>query len=270
METRVELITDDGCCSMEVVGPDVGEGPWPGVVLCMDGFGPREALIQMGQRVASWGYVVALPDLFYRVGSVFGVLPDGVERSFPALLQAFSEPEVRQKWHHEYAASAMAPAHVIMDLGGVHGYFADCDDVLGDAMAVVGYCMGGNVALRAAGLLGERVALAASFHGGFLATERADSPHCLASAMVGRVYVGAAAQDPSFPQEMEVRLSDALANAGVAYEIERYPGTAHGFAIPDLPVFHPEASARHEEVLSRLLRDAFEDLRESSLNTVHT
>jgi carboxymethylenebutenolidase len=40
----------------------------PGVILYMDAFGPRPALDAMAGRLADQGYVVLLPDLFYRYG----------------------------------------------------------------------------------------------------------------------------------------------------------------------------------------------------------
>ncbi|MBU3992683.1 MAG: dienelactone hydrolase family protein, partial [Alphaproteobacteria bacterium] len=43
-------------------------GPWPAVIFYMDGLDIRPALFEMAQRMADGGYVVLLPDLFYRAG----------------------------------------------------------------------------------------------------------------------------------------------------------------------------------------------------------
>ena len=63
---RVDLKTDDGVLDLHVFSPETGAGPWPAVVLYMDGFGVRPELAGMAQRLASEGYVVALPNLYYR------------------------------------------------------------------------------------------------------------------------------------------------------------------------------------------------------------
>src|SRR5215471_12880423 len=64
----VNISTDDGDCRTSVFTPDAGAGPWPGAIFFMDGLGIRPALFAMAQRLADAGYVVLLPDLYYRVG----------------------------------------------------------------------------------------------------------------------------------------------------------------------------------------------------------
>ena len=113
--------------------------------------------------------------------------------------------------------------------------------------------MGGGYALRAAGVFPDRVAAAASFHGGSLATDRPDSPHQLAERMRARLYVGAAGIDPGFTDEQRQRLDEALRAAGVRYEIEVYEGAQHGFAVHNHRVYDRAASERHWERLLDLL-----------------
>jgi carboxymethylenebutenolidase len=125
-------------------------------------------------------------------------------------------------------------------------------------MAALGYCMGGGFALSAAGTFPERVAAAASFHGGGLATNKPDSPHLLAPRMKARIYVGAAGIDPSFTDEQEARLTRAFDEAGVNYVLERYEGAKHGFAVTGHPVYDREASERHWRTLLGLLRDVLQ------------
>jgi carboxymethylenebutenolidase len=115
--------------------------------------------------------------------------------------------------------------------------------------------MGGGYALAAAGTFPERVTVAASFHGGALATEKADSPHLLAGKMRARVYVGAAGIDPTFPDSQRQRLEAALSGAGVAYTIETYENAKHGFAVNGHLVYDRDASERHWERLLGILRE---------------
>ena len=116
---------------------------------------------------------------------------------------------------------------------------------------VTGYCMGGNLALRCAGLFPEQLAAAASFHGGNLAHDGADSPHQLATKMKAELYVAGAVEDPSFPDPMKARLEAALSEAHVTHLIETYPAR-HGFAVPDSPVFDAAAAERHWAALEAL------------------
>src|SRR5256885_9572262 len=68
MSTKtIAIPTGDGKCPAHVFHPD-GKGPWPGVLFFMDGIGIRPALFEMAEKLASAGYYVLLPDLYYRGG----------------------------------------------------------------------------------------------------------------------------------------------------------------------------------------------------------
>ena len=95
-----------------------------------------------------------------------------------------------------------------------------------------------------AGLVPDRVAAAASFHGGGLVTDQADSPHLRADEITATVYVGGAENDASFTDEDAEQLEKALTAAGVEHKIETYPA-GHGFAVPDNRSYDAEAEQRH-------------------------
>jgi carboxymethylenebutenolidase len=99
--------------------------------------------------------------------------------------------------------------------------------------------------------------VAASFHGGGLATDKPDSPHLFVKNITGRVYVAGAVEDSSFTEEQKSRLEKALTDGGVMHLIETYPGARHGFTVPDLPVFNAAAAEQHWTVLFELLRESF-------------
>jgi carboxymethylenebutenolidase len=65
--SELEITTRDGRCPVYVWRP-AGEGPWPAVLVYMDGIGIRPAMLEVGERLATHGYFVLLPDLFYRSG----------------------------------------------------------------------------------------------------------------------------------------------------------------------------------------------------------
>jgi carboxymethylenebutenolidase len=122
-------------------------------------------------------------------------------------------------------------------------------------IGTVGYCMGGGRAMNAAAAYPGRIAAAASFHGGGLASDAPDSAHRQVGAIKGRVYVGVAGIDKSFPPEQSARLAEALRNAEVDHLIENYVGKLHGWCVPDHGVFDAEGAERHWKRLLTLFAE---------------
>lgn len=246
------LTTRDGRCPVSLFWP-TADRPLPPLIFAMDGFGRRESLDAMAARIAGLGYVVALPDLYYRVGSILSLLPAGTPRDVRTLVpMLMSVPEIRSRFREQFFGSATRPQHIVTDLGGLLDHLATRPEVRPGPAGIVGYCMGGNVALRAACLLGERIAAAASFHGGYLATEAPDSPHLGAAQIRARLAVIAAQDDPTFGDDSQARLQAALTAAGVRHQIETYPAR-HGFCVPDMPTHDAAAAERHYAVIAELM-----------------
>ena len=63
----VQIPAPDGRSPGTLHVPD-GDGPWPGVLMFPDAGGVRETFGQMGDRLAGLGYVVLVPDIYYRAG----------------------------------------------------------------------------------------------------------------------------------------------------------------------------------------------------------
>lgn len=236
--TTEVLTTPDGSCPVVLAVPD-GEGPWPAVVLFMDAGGVRPALVDMAERLADLGYVVALPELYYRHG----------EYAPFDTATAFSDPDERTRLFG--MLTGLTKEMVTADTGALLDLLSGRPEVAGSRVGTTGYCMGGGLSLVAAARYPERVAAAASFHGGNLATDAPDSPHRLVPSVSGRVYVAGATDDGSFPPEQEALLEQALTDAGVEHTIETYPA-AHGFAVPDMPTFDADAADRHWRALDEL------------------
>ena len=240
--TRVDLDTADGRMDCYVFTPQ-DDGTWPAVILYMDAFGIRPNLAGMAARLATHGYAVVVPNLYYRSGAFAPfdpklVVAEGPERDrFKGMIQSIND------------------TMVMRDTAAVLSMIATHPAVRGGRIGVVGYCMGGGFALSAAGTFPERVAAAASFHGGSLATDKPDSAHRLASRITARVYVGVAEIDASFSPEQQSRLERALADAGVDYTVEIYKGAKHGFAVTGHLVYDREASERHWQRLLRLFNE---------------
>lgn len=101
------------------------------------------------------------------------------------------------------------------------------------------------MALAIAGTYPDRIAAAASFHGGNLASDSEFSPHLLASKIKARVYIGVADNDNSYPPEMGERLQAKLREAGVEFVSAFYPGALHGWTQKDFPIYNEPAAERH-------------------------
>ncbi len=239
----VNIKTRDGICPASVFTPEAETGPWPAVIFFMDGLGIRPVMWEMGQRLADGGYLVLLPDLYYRGGSYAPKVP----------AEILADPNKRQELMQLVAS--LDRDRKISDAGAFIEFLSSRPDVKGTRFGATGYCMGGNVVLTAAGAFPDRFAAVASFHGGNLASDKPDSPHLFVGRISGRVYVAGAIEDASFPEEQKERLEKTLTEAGVEHVVETYAGARHGFAVPDLPVFDPAAAERHWAALFKLFRE---------------
>jgi carboxymethylenebutenolidase len=241
-DEQVSISTQDGDCPAYVFTPS-GSGRHPGVIFYMDGLGIRPTLFEMGQRLASHGYLVLVPDLFYRAGHYEPLDPKEV----------FASSDARAAIGHLFASTDNRRAG--QDTEAFLAYLDSREDVVGAKVGTTGYCMGGAISLTAAGTYPDRIAAAASFHGGNLATDSELSPHRLAPAIAARVYVAGADQDNSYPPEMAARLDQALSEAGVDHRCEIYPGALHGWTMADFPVYNEAAAERHWDELVALFAD---------------
>ena len=223
------LTTQDGRCPTYVFTAE-GSGTGPAIVFFMDAGGIRPAVFAMAQRLADAGYVVLLPDLFYRFGAYGPFDPVEVLRG-----------DVRAVLGPLMATTGNGKA--AQDAGALLAYLDTRRDVEGRKVGAVGFCMGGGMAIAAAGTNPDRFAAVASFHGGNLATDAPDSPHAYAPQLKARLYLAAATDDASYPAEMAERLETALREAGISFQAETYPA-AHGWMKPDFPVFDEAVAER--------------------------
>jgi carboxymethylenebutenolidase len=236
---KLEIQTRDGTCPSYAFHPS-GTGLRPAVLVFMDGIGIRPAMLEIGERLATHGYFVLVPDLFYRSGPYEPMDPKSI----------FSNPENRKVLMEKFFALA-TPANIMSDTGAFLEYFAAEPRVRPGGVGTTGYCMGGLMSLTAAGTYPDRIVATASYHGGRLATDAPESPHRLAPKIRSRVYVAGAMEDPSFPDDMKARLEEALTQAGVEHTIETYPAK-HGWVLRDTPVYDAAAAERHWQTLLAL------------------
>ena len=117
-----------------------------------------------------------------------------------------------------------------------------------------GYCMSGPYALAAAARGPDRFPAAASFHGTWLVSDAAESPHLSFAGVKGEVYVSCTEHDEVAPLSMVETLHGHFDASGAAGEIEVHPGVHHGFAFPERWCYDKPAAERHRERLIALHR----------------
>jgi carboxymethylenebutenolidase len=241
IEQTVDIPTRHGATTTFIVHPE-RHSPHPVVLFFMDAPAIREELRDMARRMATAGYYVMLPNLYYRRGVMeladLPKLPDAEARArMFDLMGSISIPLV------------MSDADALLD-------FADRDPAASKGkIATVGYCMSGQYAINFAARYPDRVGAAASIYGVQLVTDQADSPHLAAQKARGELYFGCAEHDSYAPLEM-VQALEASLKAGTAQaEVELYPGVHHGFAFPQRgAVYDKTAAERHWERLFALWR----------------
>ncbi|MFN2570537.1 MAG: dienelactone hydrolase family protein [Gemmatimonadales bacterium] len=231
-DQQIEIRTRDGRCPSHLFRPD-GSGPWPPVLVFMDGIGMRPAMLEIGARLATNGYLVLLPDLYYRSGPYAPMDAKTI----------FSDPEQRKTLGEKFMALATLP-NLMSDTAAFLDFLTHHPDARPGGVGTTGYCMGGAASLAAAGTFPDSVVAAAAYHPGRLATDAPESPHRLAPSIKARVYIAGAIEDAAFPDDMKARLEQALSDAGVAHVIETYPAK-HGFVPRDTPAYDPDAHERH-------------------------
>lgn len=231
IERELALETSDGIMPTFLVHPE-RHGPHPAVLMLMDGVGMREALRDQARRLASAGYFVMLPDLYYRAGS-----GEVLDPSRPADMTRIME-----------LVRSVTPERAMSDAGRCLDHAARDPAARKAPAGVLGYCMGGRLAVVAAQALGPRIAAAAAIHPGFLdgaldALLRSDLKQISAE-----VYIGAADDDPTFTPEQRSRLQRALDAHSIRCEIELHRGGVHGFAVPGGRYQKPHAERAWERI----------------------
>lgn len=235
IERQIDVATADGAMSTFICHPERG-GPCPVVLFFMDAPGIREELRDMARRLASVGYYVMLPNLYYRsgeneLGDFIGEANAPVREKMMGLMGTLTIPMV------------MSDADALVA-------FADNDPAASQGkIGAVGYCMSGQYAISAAARYPDRVGAAASIYGVRLFTDTPDSPHLAARKARGEIYVAWAETDHYAPLYQLEPMRASMAEGGVTAEVELYRGVEHGFAFPQRPAYDRAAAERHWERL---------------------
>jgi carboxymethylenebutenolidase len=241
IEYQVEIVTPAGVMDAFVAHPE-RNGPFPVIFFYMDAPGIREELRDMVRRLATVGYAVVLPNLYYRAGT--GTTLD-------QLKMREDGPERERMWQLMYGINN---ALVMDDTRALFAFVDEQPYALTASIGCVGYCMSGQYVFSAAAEFPDRIAAMASLYGVGLVTDRQDSPHLRADRVTAEMYFGCAEVDSYAPPEIVIELERSLAESSAVFEVERYPGTEHGFAFPKRPAYNKAAAELHWERLFSLFR----------------
>jgi carboxymethylenebutenolidase len=236
VEDEIRVRTADGEMTTFVVRPD-GDGPFPVAVVFMDGVGYREQVKKNARHFAAAGYYCVAPDLYYRVG-------EKLSFDMSNMAAGLSGPEAERMMK---AAGSVTPENVVADTSSMLDTIASDRAARPGPKACVGYCLGARVSLHAASAFPDEFVAAAGIHPGALITDKPDSPHHDLATVRGELYFAFAEIDRTATLELVDQFREELGRHRVRGVVERLPGTSHGFAMADLPVYNREAAEHHFE-----------------------
>lgn len=173
-----------------------GEGPWSSVVLVMEIFGVNDDMRAHAERIAGWGYVVVVPDLYS---------DGGARRCLAATMRAMASGQGR----------------AITDIETARQWVRAHEDTT-DAVGIIGFCMGGGFALLTCDR--ERYDVASVNYG------RVPEDLTRACPVVGSF----GARDRQNPGAA-VKLRTRLDQASVEYDIREYAASGHAFLNAQTP-----------------------------------
>lgn len=232
VEKEVDVKTADGVADAALYYPE-GKGSWPAVLLWTDVVGLRQAFRDMGRRLAGEGFVVLVPNPYYRVKR-----SPVIEGAFD-----FNKPEDRAKLGPLRAS--LTPDGIDRDAVAYVGFLdAQPQTSRKKKVGVQGYCMGGPLSFRTAAAVPGRIGGVASFHGGGLYTDQPTSPHLLLTRTTAEFLVAVADNDDKQDLTIKDKLKAAMDAAGRTAKIEVYAGANHGWCVPGSPVYNEPAAEK--------------------------
>lgn len=242
VEKNVDVPMASGLSDSALFYPE-GKGPWPAVLVWTDILGLRPVFREMGSRLAAEGYVVLVPNPFYRNAKA-----PVVDGSFD-----FSKPEDRARVMP--MAQALTADAVVSDAKSYVSFLdAQPQTNKKKKMGVQGYCMGGPPTFRTAATHSDRIGAAATFHGGGLVTDKPDSPHLLIPEMKAEVLCCVADNDDKRDPAAKDKLKEAFAAAHLKATVEVFDGCNHGWTVRGSQVYNEAGAERAWSELTALYK----------------
>lgn len=232
VEKDVEIKTPDGVADAVLYSPEA-KGKWPAVLIWPDVLSLRPAFRDMGRRLAAAGYVVLVPNLYYRARKA-----PVIDGTFD-----FSKPADREKLTPLRAT--VTPEGTDRD-AVAYLAFLDAQPQINKAKkaGVQGYCMGGPLSFRTAAAVPDRIGAVATFHGGGLVTDQPTSPHLLIPTTHAQFLIEVADNDDKQDPTVKDKLKAAFAEAKRPAQVEVFEGAAHGWTVKGSAVYNEPAAEK--------------------------
>ena len=197
----------------------------------------------MGRRLAAEGYVVLVPNPYYRT------------RKAPVRDRPFDWNNAEDRAEIAALRAPMTAEAVTRDAMAYIKFLDARAQVNTRAKAgSVGYCMGGSMTMRASAAAPDRFGAGCSFHGGALVTTTPDSPHLLVPKIKAGYYFGVAENDDQKEPQAKTVLKEAFEKARNPAKIEVYQGAMHGWCVKGSPVYNEAAAERAWAEMSALFK----------------
>lgn len=216
--TTLRIPVDGGELPVPVWLPPGGTGP--GVVLVQEIFGLSPYMRDRAADLAAAGYVVALPDLYWRLGE------PPLDEAAPDLLTQGVARMNRLPWESAVADTAATVRHL------------RAAPEVGGGVGLLGFCYGGGVAVAVAAT--AEVDVLVSYYGSALPTLLEQAPELIAKLDLPSLY-HFGESDSYIPLETVRQIEDAVTAEGVQFHT--YPGADHAFDNSRPEFWHPQASA---------------------------
>ena len=188
-----------------VAWDDAAKGKRPGVLVIHEWWGHNEHARKQAQRLAEAGYVGFALDMYGK-----GKATQHPEDAGKMATELNKDPKTVKARFDAALAQLKKDPHVDRK-----------------KIAVVGYCMGGTIALAmAAG--GEDLDAVGAFHAGLQ-----NVPKPKKGQVKPRILLNTGAADPMAPQAAVDAFKQLFEEAGAKVEVVSYPGAKHGFTNPD-------------------------------------
>ena len=207
--------------------PEVDESQ-PAVLVFMEIFGVNDHIRDVTRRVAEAGYVALAPDYFHRTGA--GMQLD------------YDDAGMAEGMRH---LGQLKADQMIADARDAIAYLRNREDVLGDKIGAMGFCIGGHMTYLTA--CEADIIAAASYYGGGIAADQGPGggPSTLGRTpkIRGKIHCYFGAKDALIPAPQVEAIRSALKHAGTEYEVHVYADADHGFHCDQRATYH-EASAK--------------------------
>ena len=236
-EKDVSVRTADGQADAALFAP-AGKGKWPAVLLWPDILGLRPVFREMGRRLAAQGYVVLVPNPYYRA------------KKAPVVEGAFDFNSKDDMAKIMAFKSGLTDAMVDRD-SAAYVTFLDAQPQTDKRKkaGVQGYCMSGPISFRTAAARPDRIGAVATFHPGALVTDKPSSPHLLIPKSRAAYLVIIAKNDAEKMPKEKPDLDAAFAKAKRSAKVE-ISSANHGWTVAGGQTYdEPEAERAWAELL---------------------